>query len=79
MRITSYIDMGYGSHYWLMFVIFGAAAFIISHKNQNASITGIDVQAKAIDLARRSRALKFGDGTYHDEIIMVKYLDQEAE
>lgn len=30
MRLTSFIDMGYGSHYWLMFVIFGAAAFIIT-------------------------------------------------
>ena len=42
------VDLGTGN---------GAAAFIISHKNQNASITGIDVQAKAIDLAVRSRAL----------------------
>ena len=42
------VDLGTGN---------GAAAFIISHKNQKASITGIDVQAKAIDLARRSREL----------------------
>ena len=27
---------------------------------------------------RRSRALRFDDGTYHDEILMVKYLDEEA-
>ena len=39
------VDLGTGN---------GAAAFIISHKNTKASITGIDVQAKAIDLARRS-------------------------
>ena len=26
---------------------------------------------------RRSRALLFDDGTYHDEILMVKYLDEE--
>ena len=32
-----------------------------------------------VPTGRRSRALKFDDGTYHDEIIMVKYLDQEAE
>ena len=32
----------------------GAAAFIISHKNDRCTVTGIDVQAKAIDLARRS-------------------------
>ncbi|MGX8774427.1 MAG: tRNA1(Val) (adenine(37)-N6)-methyltransferase [Bacillota bacterium] len=32
----------------------GAAAFIISHKIPGCSVTGIDLQAKAIDLARRS-------------------------
>ena len=42
------VDLGTGN---------GAAAFILSHKNQDALITGIDVQAKAIDLALRSRSL----------------------
>ena len=42
------VDLGTGN---------GAAAFIISHKNKTCSITGFDVQAKAIDLALRSRAL----------------------
>ena len=42
------VDLGTGN---------GAVAFIISHKNPNAYITGIDVQAKAIELALRSRAL----------------------
>ncbi len=32
-----------------------------------------------VPTGRRSRALKFDDGTYHDEIIMVKYLDQEVK
>ena len=39
------VDLGTGN---------GAAAFIISHKNTNCTITGIDVQAKAIELARES-------------------------
>ena len=42
------VDLGTGN---------GAAAFIISHKNQKAFIMGIDVQSKAIDLAKRSCAL----------------------
>lgn len=42
------VDLGTGN---------GAAAFIMSHKMENAFITGIDVQEKAIDLALRSRAL----------------------
>ena len=32
----------------------GAAAFIISHKNEKCRIVGIDVQAKAIELAGKS-------------------------
>ena len=32
----------------------GAAAFIISHKNEKCSITGLDVQAKSIELASKS-------------------------
>ena len=32
-----------------------------------------------VPTGRRSRALKFDDGTCHDEIIMVKYLDQEVK
>ena len=32
-----------------------------------------------VPTGRRSRALIFDDGTYHDEIIMVKYLDQEVK
>ena len=39
------VDLGTGN---------GAAAFIITHKNPNCRVTGIDVQAKAIELARRS-------------------------
>ena len=42
------VDLGTGN---------GAAAFILSHKIKDSFITGIDVQAKAIDLAMRSRAL----------------------
>ena len=30
MRITAMIDMGFASHYWIMFVIFGAAVLIIT-------------------------------------------------
>ena len=47
------VDLGTGN---------GAAAFIISHKNADCSIIGIDVQAKAIELARRSRSLNGLDG-----------------
>ena len=42
------VDLGTGN---------GAAAFIMSHKNEGAYNTGIDVQEKAVDLALRSRAL----------------------
>ncbi len=42
------VDLGTGN---------GAAAFIVSHKNEKCGITGIDVQAKAVELARRSCAM----------------------
>ena len=44
----SVVDLGTGN---------GAVAFIMSHKNEKCSLIGIDVQAKAIELARRGCAM----------------------
>ena len=49
----SVVDLGTGN---------GAVAFIMSHKNENCSLTGIDLQAKAIELARRSCSMNGLDG-----------------
>lgn len=58
----------------------------IGYAQMDLEVVADNVRAQAlyekcgfVPTGRRSRALKFDDGTYHDEIIMVKYLDQEAE
>ncbi len=56
----------------------------IGYSQMDLEVVADNVRAQAlyakcgfVPTGRRSRALKSDDGTYHDEVIMVKYLDQE--
>ena len=45
----------------------------------NARALALYEKCGFVPTGRRSRALRFDDGSFHDEIMMVKFLDQEVE
>ena len=79
----AYWDLGIGT---AMIGYLTELAGKIGYLQMDLEVVADNVRAQAlyakcgfVPTGRRSRALKFDDGTYHDEIIMVKYLDQEVK